>query len=184
MTGNLFAWTVHNIIIKIGLFETITILILLGIMHFLHDWFLCENQYIYKDEIKYCHLFQIFRECYLYLMFLNMGHQSVNFKFQLNSMNEFLFYGSTSIFTLSIAVLSNGICMIFRVVGGTEASLIHFLMLSRCTFRASITDLGSKGFDPLKSKWWAPSGIMTDITESLIFLTTPPEDHGSLSPLL
>lgn len=50
--------------------------------------------------------------------------------------------------------------------------------------RAFWTDFGSLGLAALKSKWCAPSGIMTAIKDFDRFFMTPPLDQGSNNPLL
>ena len=51
-------------------------------------------------------------------------------------------------------------------------------------FRACTTDGGSSGLLCLKSKWWAPSSIITATRLSVMFLVTPPAAQGSRAPLL
>ena len=50
--------------------------------------------------------------------------------------------------------------------------------------RTLTTEGGSSGCWPLRSRWWAPSGMMRATIESDSVLVTPPVDHGSSRPLL
>ena len=50
--------------------------------------------------------------------------------------------------------------------------------------RAALTDGGSAGFEERRSRWCAPSGMITAITDSDRLSTTPLPVHGSFSPLL
>lgn len=52
------------------------------------------------------------------------------------------------------------------------------------TVRANCKDGGSVSVLDRRSKWWAPSGMLTTTSVSERSSVTPPPDHGSRSPLL
>lgn len=52
------------------------------------------------------------------------------------------------------------------------------------TVRANCKDGGSVSVLDRRSKWWAPSGMLTTTNVSERSSVTPPPDHGSRSPLL
>ena len=69
-------------------------------------------------------------------------------------------------------------------VGRVVSNYPVLAQLARSTYLALMTDGGSLGFDPLRSKWWAPSGMIREITDLETLFKMPPEDHGSRRPLL
>lgn len=63
------------------------------------------------------------------------------------------------------------------------ASRTHCRMLCSSTARACLTDRGSRGWENMRSRWWAPSGITTASTEADRLCRTPPPCQGSYRPL-
>ena len=61
-------------------------------------------------------------------------------------------------------------------------SAIHPLMAAFSTSRAATQSGGSFGSGHIRSRWCAPSGRMTAMSEFERLRVTPPHDHGSKSP--
>lgn len=65
-----------------------------------------------------------------------------------------------------------------------SAWVIHSLMYFFSMLRALTTPWGSLGCEARRSRWWAPLGMIKEITDFEIDFRIPPDAQGSRSPLL